>query len=99
MLMLGHDGPPQGLWDKNLITEAPLQFCPMRQLLLAPASVRDEIDRYVTSYYPAYQDGHLLEAGGLADQPARYVELVQLTRRYDRAVQAKYDELTEESED
>jgi hypothetical protein len=50
-----------------------------------------EVDRYVDSYYPAYRDGHLLVAGGLADQPARYVELVQLTGELDRAVQARFD--------
>lgn len=50
-----------------------------------------EIDRYVGTYYPAYRDGHLLVAGGLADQPARYVELVQLTQSMERVVQAKYD--------
>jgi hypothetical protein len=65
---------------------------------LAPAPLMAEIDRYTESYYPAYRDGHLLVAGGLADQPARYVELVQLTRSYEHAVQAKFDAEQEDAE-
>jgi hypothetical protein len=97
---LGHDGPPVGgWWEKNLITDELLTLCPRRLMLLAPPGVVDEMLRYVNSYYPAYQDGHLLVAGGLADQPARYVSLVQLTRRYDAQVQEKFDELTREEEE
>lgn len=98
-VMLGHDGPPTNYWRENLITDEKLTLCPRRLMLLAPPAMSAEVQRYVHSYYPAYQDGHLLVAGGLADQPARYVTLVQLTRRFDKAVQAKYEELaTEEDE-
>lgn len=90
---MGHDGPPQGLWTENLVTKQPLERCPVRTLLLAPPALTAEVHRYVNTWYPAYQDGFLMQEGGLADQPARYVELVQLTQRLDRMVQARWDEL------
>lgn len=74
-------------------------MCPRRQLNEAPRSMVAEVYRYVNSYYPAYEDGHLLVAGGISDQPARYIALVQLTQAYDRMVQAKYEELREKDND
>jgi hypothetical protein len=98
LTILGHDGPPSPqLWTKNLITDEPLTLCPVRTMLLAPDAQLAEVNRYVDSYFPAYQDGHLLVAGGLADQPARYVELIQVTRRLDRQVQQKFDAMNTES--
>lgn len=85
------------MWDTNLITDEPLTLCPVRTMQLAAQRTPElvaEIDRYVGSYYPAYRDGHLLVAGGLADQPARYVELVQMTQSFERIVQAKFDAAT-----
>jgi hypothetical protein len=42
-----------------------------------PCAVAAELDRYVDLYYPAYQEGHLLVAGGISEQPARYLELIR----------------------
>jgi hypothetical protein len=84
-------------WTENLITGEPLARCPLRTLQLAPPDVRAEVDRYVDVYYPAYDAGHLLVSGGIAAQPARYLELVQLTSRYERLVQEKYDAITAEN--
>lgn len=96
MPMLGHDGPPAAFWRENLITDEPLARCPVRTLLLAretnPVLVR-ELDRYTETYYPAYKDGHLLVRGGVADQPARYLDIINLTRDLEHAVDAKAAEL------
>jgi hypothetical protein len=100
MQTLGHDGPPTNLWTRNLLTDEPLALCPVRTLQLArEASSRHvaEVDRYVDRYYPAYEDQHLLVAGGIADQPARYVELIQLVRAIDRETEAKYHKITAEN--
>jgi|SRR4051812_24990356 hypothetical protein len=98
MQTLGHDGPPTNLWTENLVTGKPLARCPVRTLQLAREEnsqhVR-EADRYVDRYYPAYEDKHLLVAGGIADQPARYVEVIQLVRRIDRETEAKYHAVKE----
>jgi hypothetical protein len=100
MQTLGHDGPPTNLWTRNLLTDEPLARCPVRTLQLAREAsdphVR-EADRYVETYHPAYTDKHLLIAGGIADQPARYVELVQLIGRINHQVDAKYAALTKEN--
>lgn len=70
----------------------------MRSVRETPTDVRTEVHRYLDVYLPAYDDGHLLVAGGIADQPARYLELIQLIRRTRTAAQAKYDELTKDQE-
>lgn len=97
--MLGHDGPPTNYWTENLITGEPLQRCPLRTLQLAPPALALEIQRHVDSYYPAYEQGLLLNDGGLAAQPARYVALVQLAAVYQRLVQLRYEALTANSGD
>lgn len=101
MQMLGHDGPPTNIYTSNLLTGKPLDRCPVRTLQLAreagSAELR-EVDRYVDVYFPAYEDKHLLVAGGIADQPARYVELIQLVRSIDRETEAKYRAITAENE-
>jgi hypothetical protein len=97
MVNLGHDGPPQTPWRENLITDDALAECPLRTLLRAKETDRRltaEIERYDTLLFPAYEDGHLLVSGGLADQPARYVEMIRLFRETQALTQAKYDELT-----
>jgi hypothetical protein len=73
-----------------------LDRCPLRTLQLARAEVVEEMDRYVDRYYPAYQDGHLLVAGGIADQPARYLDWMEQIARVDQAAKDKYHELTAE---
>lgn len=68
----------------------------MRTLQLAPRAIAAELERYVDVYYPAYRDGHLLVSGGWAEQPARYVALIQQIQRLERQAQAKHDEVTAE---
>jgi hypothetical protein len=98
MQILGHSAPPVNLWTENLLTDEPLALCPLRTLQLAddtdPARAR-EAARYMDQYYPAYRDHHLLVAGGIADQPARYLELIRLVGAIDREMEAKYLEVKE----
>jgi hypothetical protein len=93
MQILGHSAPPVNLWTENLLTDQPLALCPLRTLQLAdetdPARTR-EVARYMDHYYPAFRDGHLLVGGGIAEQPARYLELIQLVRRVNDEMEAKY---------
>jgi hypothetical protein len=46
-------------------------------------------------YYPAYQDGHLLVSGGWADQPARYIALIQRIQTLERLTQTKFEQVTD----
>lgn len=91
MQALGHDGPPTNYWDKNLITDVPLDRCPVRSLQLARESgtLAREVDRYTDVLYPAYKAGHLLVAGGVADQPARYLALINLVESIRQQVEEK----------
>lgn len=57
-----------------------------------------ELDRYLRFYYPAYLDKHLLADGGIGDQPARYVELIEAIRDTQAIVDRKYHELTKPEE-
>jgi hypothetical protein len=96
MQMLGHDGPPQAFWTENLITGAPLERCPLRAIQLAretDPAIAHEVDRYAATYYPLYRDGHLLVEGGIADQPARYLELLGVMRDIDHEMERKAAEL------
>lgn len=90
---MGHDGPPTNYWRENLITNDPLTRCPLRTLQLAPAREVEEMARYVDQYYPAWQAGHLLTEGGIADQPARYLSMIEHVARFAGVTQAKKDEL------
>lgn len=95
-LQLGHDGPPTSPWTENLLTGEPLTECPLRTLLRAwdtAPQLAAELDRYLGTYYPLYQDGHLLEAGGVSDQPARYLDYIVAIRSTEAAVQKKRDEI------
>ena len=90
--MLGHDGPPTQFWRANVISEAPLARCPRRDLLEAAteeATLVAEIARHVDLYFPAYQQGILLAAGGLANQPALYAEYMHRCTIVDAAVQRR----------
>jgi hypothetical protein len=92
---LGHDGPPTNLWRENLLTGETLPRCPVRTLLLADedpgtSALARELDRYADVYFPAYEQGYLLEAGGVSDQPARYWELIGLVRELRADTQARY---------
>lgn len=93
--MLGCDGEaPTGYWRENLIDGRELLCCPMRTMRLAPVALRREVERHVHEYYPLYKDGHLLVAGGVADQPARYLDYMRTIGAVERVQQAKYDALT-----
>jgi hypothetical protein len=100
MQMLGHDGPPTNVYTSNLLTGKRLDRCPLRTLQLAREAKSEhvrEVDRYVDTYYPAYEDKHVLVAGGIADQPARYVDLIQLVRRIDRETETKFRAVQKEN--
>ena len=58
-----------------------------------------EIERYVTTLYPAYREGHLLVAGGLADQPARYLAMIRAMTGLSDKIEERYLELTKPPED
>lgn len=92
---LGHDGPPTNFWRENLLTGAPLRECPLRSILRAheehPALAR-EVDTHLR-YYGAYDRGVLLVAGGISDQPARYVELMAMIDDQKHATEAKHLDL------
>jgi hypothetical protein len=95
LAQLGHDGPPSGgLWDENLITGKPLEICPVRALQLAPAALREEILRWKHEYFPAFQKGWPLVAGGVADQPARYLAAMLYIESLEDRKQEKYLEKT-----
>ena len=97
---LGHDGPPTAYWSENLLTGATLTECPLRTILRAwdtDPALAAEFDRYLGTYYPLYQDGHLLEAGGVSDQPARYLDYIVAIRSTEAAVQTKRDEIDEKN--
>lgn len=93
--MLGHDGPPTQYWKENLIDGKPLERCPVRSLQLADPSLVAEINRHVNEYYPFYEDGHLLVAGGIADQPARTVTYMLEIKRVSQLVDLRHAELTQ----
>lgn len=84
---------------ENLITGEALTRCPLRTIQLAPPAAVQEMDRHVDRYYPAYQDGYLLVAGGIADQPARYLAMLEQIGQYERKAQAKYDDVKEQTAD
>lgn len=90
--MLGHDGPPTNFWRENLLTGKPLAECPLRTILRThedhPA-LGHEMDVHL-QYYGAYDRGVLLVAGGVSDQPARYVELMDLIDRQKHETEAKH---------
>jgi hypothetical protein len=98
-MILGHDGPPTTqLWTENLITGVKLTECPLRTLLRAQEetpALSVELDRYLDTYYPLYQDGHLLEAGGIGDQSGRYLDFIVAIRSTEAAVQHKRREIEE----
>lgn len=88
------------MWRDNLITDAPLARCPLRSLQLAAATAPElvaEMGRYLETYEPAYAEGFLLEEGGIADQSARYLDVMRLIRAFRDAAQRKFDEIQEQN--
>jgi hypothetical protein len=100
--MLGHDGPPTNYYRENLLTAAPLAECPLRTVLRAgernPALVR-ELARAMDEQYPMFDAGLLLNAGGTADQPARYLALMNTIRSVRAQQQAKWEEINRPPEE
>lgn len=95
--MLGHDGPPQGAFRKNLLTGEPLALCPIRSLQLAerrdPRLMR-EVETVRTELFPPYRDHGLLPlAGGVLDQPARTMDMLRLFGAYDKLADVRYTAL------
>ena len=86
----GHDGPPTGFWPDNLLTGQELTRCPIRQLQLADDALSAEVVRWRDVYYPLYRKGHLLVAGGVSEQPARYLEAMQYLERLEAVIEKKY---------
>lgn len=80
------------MWRENLIDGKPLERCPVRSLQLADPLLVSEMHRHVNEYYPHYEDGHLLIAGGIADQPARYLAYMNEIGRTRETVDQKYAE-------
>lgn len=96
---LGHDGPAQFPWTENLLTSKPIERCPIRQLQLAPTDLREEVLRWKHTYFPLYEKGHLLVDGGIADQPARWLEAMLYLENLSARMDAKHVELTRPPED
>jgi hypothetical protein len=82
------------MWRDNLITGQPLKRCPLRDLLLAPSDATAEFNVARLELYPMFRRGFLYEAGGVADQPARYIAWMNEIDDARAAAQQKYDELT-----
>lgn len=87
---LGHDGPPQTFYRTNLVTGAELEECPVMTLLKAPPEIQAELQRMELEYYPMYEDGHLLVAGGLVDQPSRYLDWMRRIRDTKKRTEAAF---------
>jgi hypothetical protein len=75
--LLGHDGPPAGLWTTNIVTGERLKRCPVMDLRTADRNTLREVTMMRTELYPLYREGHLLVAGGVIDQPARYLSFMR----------------------
>jgi hypothetical protein len=97
MEQLGHDREPTGLWDENLVTGEPLTRCPIRLLQLAPRDTQREIDRWKDQYLD-YKKGQLLVSGGIAEQPARWLEAMHLLENLEKRQESKYIELKQKSD-
>jgi hypothetical protein len=54
-----------------------------------------EVNEHVRVYFPAFEHGALLVAGGLADQPARYLELMARIGQTKALTEAKHAEILE----
>lgn len=88
--MLGHDKQPTAYWKENLLTGEKLERCPLRTIQLADPTLVSEMRRHVNEYFPFYEDGHLLVAGGISDQPARTLGYILEIRRLWGMVDEKY---------
>ena len=99
--VLGHDGPPgdgenMALWDRNMLTDEPILLCPIRALQIAPQELQAEVIRMRMELFPLFEKGLLLVKGGVADQPARYVEYMRTIEDLNGQVKAKLNQSAEE---
>jgi hypothetical protein len=93
---LGHDGPPQSLYRENLVSGITLEECPLRTLLRGAERdplLTSEIDRHADEYFPAYEAGYLLVAGGLSEQPARYLDYMNTLTDLRARQQREFDKI------
>lgn len=96
---LGHDGPPTQFWRKNVITDAPLERCPRRVELDAVGTRQAaEIDEARTLYWPHYRRGFLPVAGGVRDQPALTMDLIEQLQHFDAVTTARFTALRTDGE-
>jgi hypothetical protein len=100
MQVLGHDGPPTNLWRENLVTGQRLDRCPVRTVQLMQEQMPQlvsEANRYVDVLHPAYVDKHLLIAGGINDQPMRYLDYMGAIGDIKQTVTRRFREITREN--
>lgn len=58
-----------------------------------------EFEDHTGTHWPAYKSGHLLVSGGIADQPARYVDVMHAIADVVARSDEKYFELTKPEAD
>lgn len=97
-IFLGHDGPPTNWYFENLLTGERLTECPLRTILRRseeqPILAR-EVDEAIDHITDKYWRRFLLVAGGKADQPARWNDIVTMVGRVRAATEAKDIKLRE----
>jgi hypothetical protein len=82
------------MWRDNLLNGKPLARCPMRDLLDADEDLLAELGVNESELYPLFRRGFLYSAGGVADQPARYISWMREIDDARDLAQAKYIEIT-----
>ena len=87
------------MWTENLITNAPLERCPLRTILLADPDKSREVNTYRLEVYPLWQKNHLLHPGSAGEQPARELAFMREFDAVNEKVQAKYEEIIAEKAD
>lgn len=88
--LLGHDAPPTGMWDENLVTGERLARCPMRELLDADPVTRQEAYELAYVQFPLFKHGHLFRAGAISEQPAWWIEAMTLLDTMEHQKKAAY---------
>lgn len=86
-------------WKENLITGEPLARCPVRDILDAPYALRKEVEQHLYEWFPLFEKNHLLFAGGVADQPAKYLAYMREIAALNDAMNAKLAGDSEKGDD
>ena len=86
-------------WADNLLTGKPIGACPLKQLQTAPPELRAEVLRWKNVHYPLYIKGHLLVDGGIAAQPARWIEAMLYLEDLAKQQDHKLAEITRAQEE